>query len=180
MTEAIISAIFEDESAAGLAIARLRGAGFHDESIAVVRRDSSSGYDDDLEEPDNKGSGALKGMGVGAGVGALFGLSALVIPGVGPIIAAGAFVETLGIIGSGAASGAVVGGTAGGIAGALMKYGVSEEDASFYGDRIESGEIWIAVDTRRTAMNGDIAADILDAAGGTSTSRGRRREVASI
>lgn len=177
MNQAIVSAIFEDRSDAEQAIYRLRSAGFTDESISVIGRHGETSADEGGEHHvDNKGTGALKGLGVGAGVGAIFGLTALVIPGVGPFIAAGSLLEGLGVLGSAAASGAIVGGTAGGIAGALMKYGVSEEDASYYEERIKEGGIWVAVDTRRTVQDAETAADILHAAGGRSARHSRRVE----
>ena len=54
------------------------------------------------------------------GVGALFGIAAALIPGVGPFITAGTLLATtLGAVGGGAVAGAVVGGTTGLIASAL-------------------------------------------------------------
>jgi hypothetical protein len=157
MTECIISATFEDEEAAGRAVADLRRAGVADDAIAVLRR-SSSDRDGNMnisegKHADNKGTGTLKGLGVGAGVGAVFGLAALVIPGVGPFIAAGSLIESLGVLGSAAASGAIVGGTAGGVAGALMRYGVDEADARDYERDIQAGRIWVGVSADRTAVD---------------------------
>jgi hypothetical protein len=164
LSDRIVSAMFRDRDAAEHAIATMRRAGVSDEAIAVLGRDSEhlerGEYSDD-HRVDSKSSGAFKGLGVGAGVGALFGLSALVIPGVGPFIAAGSLLETLGVIGSAAASGAIVGGTAGGIAGMLMKYGVPEADAHDYERQVREGGIWVGVDTRRTSADRDLIAGML-------------------
>lgn len=178
MTGTIISAIFDNASDAEHAVMSLRRAGFPDESIAVLQRDpgSEGRQGDGATEPDNKLSGALRGFGVGAGVGALFGLSALVIPGIGPFIAAGSLLEALGLLGSAAVSGAVVGGTAGGLAGALMKYGIRERDAAYYEECIEKGGIWVAVDTQFTIHDANSAARILHASGGTSMTRNERSD----
>jgi hypothetical protein len=177
MTGPIVSAIFHDHQSAERAVTSLRNAGIDDRAIAIVsrrpREDVAGSQTDDHSDPDNKGSGALKGLGAGAGVGALFGLGALIIPGVGPFIAAGSLVETLGVAGSAAASGAIVAGTAGGIAGALMNYGVSEEDAAHYEERIRQGGIWIAVDTRRTAADARTVADLMRRADGTAVHAAR-------
>ena len=146
----IISATFDSHEGANRAIDRLRTSGVPDKAISVIGRDSGG---EALEtsvgdRPDNKATGIFKGLGVGAGVGAAFGLTALVIPGIGPFIAAGSLVETLGVIGSAAASGAIVGGAAGGLSGALMDYGVTEHEARVYEADIERGAIWVGVDTR--------------------------------
>lgn len=170
MPTSYVSAIFDDRRSAEHAVTRLRDSGVPERAIGVISRHSD---DEPLaadhrshDEVDNKGSGALKGAGAGAGVGALFGLGALLIPGVGPFVAAGTFLETLGAVGSGVATGAIIGGSAGGVAGLLMDYGVSEDDASDYEERIRNGAYWVAVDTDRAIMEADTVAGILRAAGG--------------
>jgi hypothetical protein len=81
------------------------------------------------------GEGAAAGAGVGAALGglggALMGLGLLVIPGVGPALAAGALASAL--------VGAGIGGAAGGIAGALANSGIPEEDANMYAEGVRRG-----------------------------------------
>lgn len=174
MNNSIVSAIFASPVQAEQAVSELRREGFSDTSISVVRRSDDNAFrdgDGEIVEADDKFSGAVKGIGIGAGAGALFGLSALLIPGAGPFIAAGTLIETFGVLGSAAATGAVVGGTAGGLSGALMNYGLSKDDADFYEGRIREGGIWIAVDTRNASGDAGVAARILHRAGGTATTR---------
>jgi hypothetical protein len=89
------------------------------------------------------GKGAL----AGAGVGTLFGLAALLIPGVGPFITAGVLASTLGAAGGAVAAGAIVGGTSGALAGAFSKAGYSKEEAEFYGSTVERGGVLVAVES---------------------------------
>lgn len=95
MSNSIVSAIFASDAEAEQAVAALRRKGFSDDSISVVRRSGDDQFrngDGEIVDADDKFSGSAKGLGFGAGVGALFGLSALLIPGVGPFIAAGTLI----------------------------------------------------------------------------------------
>ena len=182
MNRRIASAIFDTRAQAERAISELRDAGIRDRDISVLHQDSdrhrdSDRRDHDHDHTDNKGSGAVKGAGIGAGVGALAGLAALAIPGVGPFLAMGAVAETLGIIGSAAATSAVVGAAAGGIAGALMDYGVSEEDARYYDRRILEGGVWVGVDTTNSDADPLTVQRILRDAGGESAESARTTTV---
>ena len=166
MAKRIASAVFDNHPDAERAVTDLRSAGIPDRHISMLRRD-----EDHPEHADTKASGAAKGAGVGAGVGAVAGLAALAIPGVGPFLAMGAVAEAIGVIGSAAATSAVVGAAAGGIAGALMHYGVSEEEARYYDERLREGGTWVGVDTSDPAIDHDAVEQILYKAGGHSASR---------
>lgn len=152
MQRNVTSAVFETRVEAEAAIDQLRRSGVGDKAISVIsKHDDSFERDhhserDDHEHADTKGSGAAKGLAIGAGGGAIAGLVALAIPGVAPFFAAGAVAEALGVIGSTAATSAVVGGAIGGLTGALMNYGVDEEDARFFDERLQRGGYWVGVD----------------------------------
>ena len=118
-----------------------------------------------------KGEGALKGAIGGGAVGALLGIAALAIPGVGPLAAAGAIATSA--IPEAAAIGAGAGALAGGLSGLLKKHGVSDEDASYYEERIHGGGVFVSVDTRDAGIGYDQAQDILYRHGGHSASRAR-------
>jgi hypothetical protein len=100
------------------------------------------------------GTGAAEGAGVGAGIGAalggvgglLVGLGALVIPGIGPVIAAGPLAAALGGV-AGAGAGAIAGGAAGGLLGALTDMGVHEEQAQYYAEGVRRGGTLLTVRT---------------------------------
>lgn len=166
MSRQIISAIFDSRDDAERAVHQLPTAGIDNGDISVLQRGEAHHGSDHHDHSDTKGSGAAKGAGIGAGVGALAGLAALAIPGVGPFLAMGAVAETLGIIGSAAATSAVVGAAAGGISGALMDYGVSEEDARYYDRRMHEGGVRVGVDTSSSSADPAMVARILHDAGG--------------
>ena len=177
MTRHIVSAIFNHRNEADRALAELHAAGVDDRDISMLHRDTDEHrrhHDhDEHDKPDNKASGTAKGLGIGAGVGAVAGVGAIFIPGIGPFLAMGAVAETLGLIGSAAATSAAVGAAAGGIAGALMDYGVREEDARHFDRRLNEGGIWIGVDADRTSLDAHSIARILDTAGGETAPSNR-------
>ena len=181
MDRRIVSAVFDSRSQAERALNELRAAGVGEAAISVLQKGDKEVHGahdrDDHDHTDSKGSGAAKGAAIGGGVGALAGLAALAIPGVGPFLALGAVAETLGVVGSAAATSAVVGAAAGGIAGALMKYGVDEEDARYYDKRVSDGGIWVGVDTSHTSADPIVIDRILHEAGGESARTARTTAV---
>jgi hypothetical protein len=100
-------------------------------------------------------SGAAQGAGVGAGVGAalggigglLIGLGALVLPGIGPVLAAGPLAAALGGI-AGAGAGAIAGGATGGLIGALTDMGVTEQQAGYFAEGVRRGGVLVTVQTQ--------------------------------
>ena len=85
-------------------------------------------------------TGAVLGGITGGALGWLVGIGALVIPGIGPIIAAGALATTLG--------GAAIGAAAGGLLGALVDLGIPKEDAEGYEASVRKGSILLTVAAR--------------------------------
>lgn len=175
MNQKIVSAVFDNHSEAETAVRELRQAGVSDSALSVIARHQEGGSGDygdaNQEEVKEKGEGLLKGALGGAGVGALLGIAALAIPGVGPFAAAGAIAA--GAIPEGAAIGAGVGALAGGLTGLLTKHGVSEEDASYYEGRINDGGVFVSVNTEGAGISPDMAQDILYRYGGHSSSRAK-------
>ena len=174
MNQNIVSAVFDSHSEAEAAVRELRQAGVRDSALSVIARRQEGGgdYGDaNTEEVKEKGEGLLKGALGGAGVGAILGLAALAIPGVGPLAAAGAIAASA--VPEGVAIGAGIGALAGGLTGLLTKHGVSEEDASYYEQRINDGGIFVSVDTSDAGIGGEAARDILYRFGGHSASRSK-------
>ena len=101
------------------------------------------------------GAGAVVGTGIGGTVGLLAGLGIIMIPGIGPIIAAGPLVAALTGAGVGAAAGAAVGG----LVGALTRIGVPEHDAHFFAELVRRGGTLLMV--RAEDALAEDAADIL-------------------
>lgn len=172
----IAAAIFESRAKAEHAVHELRDAGVPDSAISVIslhegetHTTDGAGHDrHDHDHHDNKATGAMKGLLTGGGVGAVAGLAALAIPGVGPFIAAGALAETLGAVGSAAVVSGAVGAAAGGLTGALVDYGVDREHAEHYERRIKEGAVFVGVDTRGSESDYRATRAILRAAGGES------------
>ncbi len=143
-----IVGIFKTEQNAVNAIENLKTQGYQEDEISVLVSDQTrytsitekTGLD--LGEKNEEGSGALAGAAVGGTIGGvgglLLGLGALAIPGLGPIVAAGPIAATL--------MGLLAGGAVGGLAGALVDYGIPEEQARDYEDRIKQGDIMVLVD----------------------------------
>lgn len=174
MNQNIVSAVFDSHSEAEAAVRELRQAGVRDTALSVIakRNDNSGDYGDaDTHEVKEKGEGLVKGALGGAGIGALLGLAALAIPGVGPLAAAGAIAASAAP--EAAAIGAGVGALTGGLTGLLTKHGVSEEDAKYYEGRINEGGVFVSVDTSDGGIDRERAQDILYRSGGHSASRSR-------
>jgi uncharacterized membrane protein len=144
-----ISAVFDNYAQANQAVDALRRLGVNDADLAVLSRNDIEGWNrhENAVHEDNAAERAGKGLAVGAGVGALFGLIAVAIPGVGPFITAGWLAEALGVTAGGAVAGAIVGGTSGAISTLLTKAGYTEDEARYYGSALDRGGVFVAVNT---------------------------------
>lgn len=167
-----VTAVFDSQQQAEQAIQNLRQMGVSDANLSIIARHgnetSTSGGGGVSHGDGDSGSGAAKGLLGGAGVGALFGLAAALIPGIGPFITAGALASTLGAVGGGMAAGAIVGGTTGAVAGALAKSGYDEHEAHYYGNAIEQGGVFVAVDTDGSVVSAEQIRAVLAQYGGHS------------
>ena len=155
--------VFDNPSTAEQALTGLKEAGFAPDQVSVVAKDTG----ESREMVDNTGmgdqgaaagTGAVVGGLLGGALGWLVGIGALAIPGIGPIVAAGALATTLG--------GAAVGAAAGGLIGALAGMGVPEEDARGYEEHVKGGRILLTVQAR-SADQAQEARDLFDRLGGT-------------
>jgi hypothetical protein len=178
MSERIASAVFDSREEAERALSELRQAGIDEDSISILGRSEASGEGregfgegEDEETKDD----VTKGAAIGTGAGALLGVAALAIPGVGPLAAAGA------IAGSAIPTAAVIGGgaglAAGSVTGLLSEHGVSDEDASYYEERLHKGGIVLAVHGDEAGGSLETARDILFRNGGHSASRARTEAI---
>lgn len=98
---------------------------------------SHLGTEKHTKAPEGATTGATTGGVIGGVLGLLAGIGALSIPGIGPFIAAGPIMATLGGMGLGGALGTVVG--------ALIGLGIPEYEAKRYESRINEGGILLAV-----------------------------------
>lgn len=147
-----VIAVVPSQNAAEEAVTHLKEAGVPASEISALFPDKHGSHDFALEQHTKAPEGALTGVGVGGVLGgtfgALAGIGALAIPGVGPLIAAGPILATL--------SGAAAGATVGGVAGALVGLGVPEFEAKQYEGKLKEGNILLSVhvddrDTERQA-----------------------------
>jgi len=167
MHNSFVSAIFDDQQQAGRAVDQLRSAGVPDSAISIVARSESGKASTTDGAGEEQTRDVLGTAAAGAGLGALFGIAALAIPGVGPFIAAGAIAEAA--IGGAAVTGTVVGAAAGGLIGVLTSHGVDEDEARFYEERMTQGGIFVSVDADAAGVSPMHVRDILFGAGGYSS-----------
>ncbi|MBE9127138.1 MULTISPECIES: histidine kinase [unclassified Coleofasciculus] len=93
------------------------------------------------EAKEGAAAGATAGTVLGGIGGFLVGVGLLAIPGVGPILAAGAEISAV----ASTLAGAGIGAASGGIIGALVGMGIPEERAKVYNERIKAGEYLLMV-----------------------------------
>ncbi len=133
------------------ALGELRAGGFDMDRVSVIAKDADSKGDiagiDVQESTDNKADegatkGALTGGTVGGLTGLLVGLGLVAIPGIGPIMLAGAAATTIATTLAGTALGAA----AGSLLGALVGLGIPEDEAKAYSDRVERGDYLVLLD----------------------------------
>jgi hypothetical protein len=146
-----IVALYDGVNDAQQAVRDLVDSGINRDQISLMANNASGEFQNlntDLKET----SGAAEGAGVGAGIGAalggigglLVGLGALVIPGIGPVLAAGPLAAAVGGV-AGAGAGAITGGAAGGLIGAMTDMGVNSEQAGYYAEGIRRGGTLLTV-----------------------------------
>ena len=112
--------------------------------------------------PADAARGAAEGGVIGLGLGVLAGAAALLVPGVGPVLAAGPLWVALGGVLGTTAAGAV----AGGVTGYLVDQGVAPATAESYASAIGAGSVVVTVHAEDRTANE--AAAILGKYGGTS------------
>ncbi len=136
--------LFSTRQEAERAMHRLRDTGFHMDRVSVVAK-SGEGLKDLTSDNDNydpnkpkseqtkggAGAGAKAGAITGGAIGLVGSLGILAIPGVGPIAEVG-FLLANTILGGG------IGAASGGLLGALIGWGVPEDQANHYNDRVHN------------------------------------------
>lgn len=124
------------------AVTAMKNADFSIADVSMLLPENLRPTEDVVTEKNTKAAeGATAGAGSGAVIGGvlgwLVGVGALVIPGIGPVIAAGPLVATVAGIG--------VGGALGGFAGVLVGIGIPEYEAKRYEVRMIKGGILLAI-----------------------------------
>jgi uncharacterized membrane protein len=137
------------------ALRELRDSGFPMDRVSVITRDANQQDNEDIAGADVRGdvfdktkadegatTGAVAGGALGGLTGLLVGLGTLAIPGIGPIMLAGATATALATTLAGGAIGAV----AGSLLGGLIGLGIPEERARAYSDRVSRGHYLVLVE----------------------------------
>jgi hypothetical protein len=132
---------FRDRASADAAYSELVAQGVDRDDISVVGRGREGGKG--LHHDDGDHVSAGEGAATGGIVGLLLGAAAMLIPGIGPIVAVGPLAAGL----AGAVTGAATGAVVGGVAGALVDAGVPEDEARYYDERFRTGGILMTVRT---------------------------------
>ena len=151
---------FRDRDQASAAYTDLLANGFSREDVSVMSRGAE---DKAGQAPEGAGhEHVTPGEGAAAGglVGLLLGAAAMLIPGIGPIVAVGPLAAGL----AGAVTGGVTGTVVGGLGGALTRAGVPEHDARYYEERFKEGGVLLSVQAGPGTY--EIARAILERHGG--------------
>jgi len=152
MSHPLVVALFPTPDAAAVAARALHAAGVTREQISVISRnhDQESTVAEDVggtpgaEIEDSRAAARL-----GELSGYLFAAIALVLPGIGPIVAAGPLAADLG---------EAAGHAAGGVASALTGAGLTPERAHAIERAVEGGAILLGVHTAESQLDGVRAA----------------------
>jgi hypothetical protein len=142
------------------ALHELHDSGFSMDRISVIGRDINQHSDlvgahtsESMAQPQDLGasqteaangavSGTVAGTTIGGLTGLLVGLGVVAIPGVGPIMLAGAAATAIAT----AISGSVIGAAAGSLVGGLIGLEIPDDRAKIYSDRVAKGGYLVVVE----------------------------------
>jgi hypothetical protein len=147
----MVMGIFDNKNNAEKVVNELQISGFNPKDISIIMKDGEStkemGDATSAKVSTGAATGAVTGGVIGALAGLLVGVGAIVIPGIGAVLIGGPIAAALGLTGAAATavSGTVTGILAGGVLGALVNLGVPENEAKIYEQRLNQGDVIIAV-----------------------------------
>lgn len=167
----VISAVFDTDEEARAAVSELRSQGIQDASLSLItqRRGTTTTSNADGDVVDEEHTSLMRGILGGGALGAGLGVAALAIPGVGPLIAAGAIAASA--VPGAMAIGAVAGAALGTFNEVLKSHGVSDEDAAYYGERMNGGGVLVTVNSDGASAGAEQIREILYSNGGHNASR---------
>ncbi|GAB4245685.1 MAG: hypothetical protein Kow0049_35670 [Stanieria sp.] len=149
-----IVGLFYSRDEAEAAVRDLRDSGFDMDRVSVIAKDTNpiagteTTRDVGNKADEGAATGALTGGALGGITGLLVGLGLLAIPGIGPILLAGAEATAIATT----LAGAGIGAAAGGLVGALIGLGIPEEKAKMYSDRVAGGSFLVMVNAPETEI----------------------------
>jgi len=132
--------VYDNEQKAAEVVEDLKEKGYTAEEISVITKKAKVLSENTQEVEPSTMDGVLAGAATGAAIGiagVIVGLSTILIPGFGAVLAAGPIITTIG--------GAVVGANsgAGGLKHALMEMGVPDDEAERYSNDVQDGKILV-------------------------------------
>jgi len=134
--------VYDTEKQALAGLEEMKNKGYNTDDISIVAKHAEKVEKAANDESPTTGDGLMAGAATGGAIGLtglLVGMSSFALPGIGPFLAAGPILATLG----GAAAGSVMGG---GLTGAFKKAGLTSEEARRYEEDVNNGKILIIVD----------------------------------
>jgi hypothetical protein len=141
MSDAVIVALYDHYEKASQAVSDIVATGISHDKISLLANNLSGDHPalvsnpavagEDFAARDEAQPAAVTGVEVGISVGVLLSVSALLIPGIGPLVAAGAL--------------AVAGGVIGGAIGLLTEHGISHADSHLYAEGLKRGGTLVTV-----------------------------------
>ena len=139
----------------------------------IVQQDGDNVTSDGsgLQNDKDGDRGFLGKAALGAGIGTALGVAALAIPGVGPLVAAGAIAAAA--IPTAAVTGAAVGLAAGSLASVFSDRDVSGDDADYYQNHLGEGGVFVSVDASDGPIDASRAREILYRSGGHSSAQAK-------
>jgi len=140
MTEAsmkILTRVYDTYAEAREVVADLEANGIGAADINLIANRYVCEETVRIDQASAAGPGASAGAALGATAGLMAGLGVIAIPGLGPVVAAGALASTAAV----AAAGAVTGG----LVGALVKAGVPGREAEVHCDAVRRGGTMVSV-----------------------------------
>jgi hypothetical protein len=146
-------ALYRNFTDAQNAVDALVRSGVDRSVISLVANNVTGEYSSHIrsdEDAVKADEGAAFGAASGGIIGALVGLGALAIPGIGPVIAAGPLIAAL----TGGAVGALAGAPTGGLVAGLIKtHHMDDVDAELYAEGVRRGETLLSVQVDEASVS---------------------------
>ncbi len=147
--------LFSDRQSAETALTQLKDSGFDMNKVSVVNKNTdmdnmasgASGKSDGSQVAESAGESAAVGGVAGGAIGLIGSLGILAIPGVGPA-------AELGVLLANTVFAGALGAASGGLLGALVGWGLPEDQAQYYSDRVnKSGDYLVVIEGDSTTIN---------------------------
>jgi hypothetical protein len=146
--------LFSDHQSAEIALTQLRDSGFDMNRVSVVNKNTdtdnmagASGKPNGDRVAESAGESAAVGGVTGGAIGLIGSLGVLAIPGVGPV-------AELGVLLANTVFAGALGAASGGLLGALVGWGLPEDQAQYYSDRVnKSGDYLVIVEGDSATIN---------------------------